>query len=117
MTVQLETWHVITLLITLSGSLAAYARLFLSRVERSFVESDQRLEHGLRQINDSLGKEREEIRRIDRQLLELKAELPREYVAKSDFVRSFTVVEAKLDSLADKIGNLRNGGGGNNGHQ
>ena len=50
-----------------------------------------------------MSKESEAIRQLDREILKLKADLPREYVAKEDFVRSFTVVEAKIDAVQSTL--------------
>lgn len=103
MTLTLETWHVISLIITIFGGLVGGAKLFFGRVEDSIKQRDQQLADALDKIDAKLEKESEAIRRIDRDLLTLKAELPREYVTKNDFVRSFTVVEHKLDALANKL--------------
>lgn len=39
----------------------------------------------------------------ERNLLRLRAELPLEYVRREDFIRNQTVIEAKLDALAEKF--------------
>lgn len=99
MTLTLETWHVISLIITIFGGLVGGAKLFFGRVEDSIKQRDQQLADALQKIDDKLAVESKEIRRIDRDLLKLQAQLPQTYVHKDDFNRSFTVIDAKLDKL------------------
>lgn len=44
-------------------------------------------------------------RKVERQLLELKADLPVAYVRRDDWVRNQAVIESKLDGLALRIQN------------
>jgi hypothetical protein len=44
---------------------------------------------------------------IERQILELKADLPLNYVRKEDFIRHEVVINTKLDRLRDLIESLR----------
>ena len=41
--------------------------------------------------------------RLEREMLNLKAELPVNYVRREDYIRGQSVIEAKLDALAGKI--------------
>lgn len=103
MTLTLTAWQIITLVITLFGGLVGGAKLLFSLVEKSLKQSDKQLSDALGKVAEKLEKESADIRRIDRDVLELKAVLPKEYVSKNDFVRSFTVVEHKLDALGTKL--------------
>lgn len=96
---KLELYQLITLAIALCGTLWGVGKAFFNRVESSIKEKDDNLAKALTTLGDKLDKESEAIRHLDRQLLKLKAELPREFVAKEDFIRSFTVVEAKIDAV------------------
>lgn len=103
MNFHLETYQLIMLLITLAGSIFGAGKAFFSRVEHSIRERDDRLALSLDKLGDKLDKESEAIRELDREILKLKAELPREYVSKDDFIRSFTVVEAKIDAVQNTL--------------
>ncbi|MDO5650538.1 MAG: hypothetical protein Q4G13_00165 [Moraxella sp.] len=103
---KLELYQLITLAITLCGTLWGVGKAFFNRVESSIKEKDETLAKALSSLGDKLDKESEAIRHLDRELLKLKAELPREFVAKEDFIRSFTVVEAKIDAVQNTL-NLR----------
>lgn len=59
---------------------------------------------------DSFGKsledESKKIAQVERSLLELKAELPREYLRREDHIRYSAVIEAKLDGQGESLRNL-----------
>ena len=99
MTFSLEAYQAIMLAITIVGSIFGAGKAFFGRIETSLKDRDDGLKAEIAKVNDNVSKESEAIRQLDREILKLKAELPREYVAKEDFVRSFTVVEAKIDAV------------------
>jgi hypothetical protein len=67
--------------------------------------SDANIEALLEQIKMDGAENEKELRRVQRELLELKADLPRVYVFRDDYVRGQTVLESKLDALALRIEN------------
>ena len=106
MTLELEGYQAIMLAITIGGSIFGAGRAFFGRVESALKDRDDGLKAEIAKVNDNMNKESEAIRKLDRDLLMLKADLPREYVAKEDFVRSFTVVEAKIDAVQTTLTNF-----------
>jgi hypothetical protein len=46
---------------------------------------------------------------VERELLQLKADLPIQYMRREDAIRQEVVIHAKLDALAVKIDALRSG--------
>ena len=106
MTLNLEAYQAIMLAITIGGSIFGAGKAFFGRIETSLKERDDGLKAEIAKVNDNMNKESEAIRKLDRDLLMLKADLPREYVAKEDFVRSFTVVEAKIDAVQTTLTNF-----------
>jgi len=122
MTLQVDLWQLIGLLVGLLTTLAtiglAFARMLLSQVEQRLDERFQSLQKArddarhvcLTRFQDIDRERREEIaqwQRVERDLLALRAELPLHYVRREDYVRGQTVVEAKLDALALKLENLQ----------
>lgn len=99
MTLELEGYQAIVICLSIGGSIWGAGRAFFGRVESALKDRDDGLKAEIAKVNDSMSKESEAIRKLDRDLLMLKADLPREYVAKEDFIRSFTVVEAKIDAV------------------
>ncbi|HQO28161.1 MAG TPA: hypothetical protein PKY22_01350 [Accumulibacter sp.] len=96
------------------GLLIGAGRMLLSQVE---MRIDQRFEDLQKRRDESRSQcisqmarldteRREEVaqwQRVERDLLSLRADLPLSYVRREDFVRSQTVVEAKIDAIAAKI--------------
>jgi len=56
-------------------------------------------------IETAMAKGNEEVLRIERELMQLKAELPGNYVRRDDFIRIQSVIETKIDGLAARIEN------------
>lgn len=108
MTFSLEPYQLIMLILAIGGSIWGAGKAFFNRVESSIKEKDETLAKALSGLGEKLDKESEAIRQLDREILKLKAELPREYVSKDDFIRSFTVVEAKIDAVQTTLTHLNN---------
>jgi transketolase len=64
-------------------------------------------------LEKAASEEAKQWQRIDRDLLELKATLPVDYVRRDDYIRNQTIIEAKLDGLALQIQNALLTGKGN----
>lgn len=103
MILELEPYQVIGFLLTIAGSIWGAGKALFMRFDASLRERDNGLKEDLGKLSNQMASESNAIRKLDREMLELKAELPREYVAKADFIRSFTVVEGKLDAVYNLI--------------
>ncbi|MCO7557356.1 MULTISPECIES: hypothetical protein [Pseudomonas] len=67
-------------------------RLLLTQMERRLGERFAAQE-----------KEIAKLAQLEREFLRFQAELPMQYVHRTDYVRNQTVIEAKLDGLRDKL--------------
>lgn len=103
MILELEAYQAIGLLVTIAGSIWGAGKALFARFDASLRERDDGLKYDLNKLSSQMANESVAIRKLDREMLELKAELPREYVAKADFIRSFTVVEGKIDAVYNLI--------------
>lgn len=56
-------------------------------------------------LESAMAKGNDEAIRIERELMQLKADLPNNYVRRDDFIRVQSVIETKIDGLAMKIEN------------
>ena len=92
MTLQIEAPQLITLVLAFLGMLVGFGKYMLAQIDRRIT--------GIEQQNRT---ESEGWKRIERELLELRAELPLQYVRREDYVRGQTVIESKLDSLYSKL--------------
>jgi len=114
MTVQLELWHLITLLVFFFGAVGGFGKVLLDQVEKRQVErakaQDKASEEGHKVLREALEKHVAEERQtsqavqtLERDFLNWKAELPVHYVRREDYVRGQSVIEAKLDALYSKL--------------
>lgn len=127
MTLQVEFWVLLTflvgLLLSFLGAAFAMGRILLSQFEKRLdvrfaaQESARQLhsEHWdarFAALEKGAHEEAGQWRRVERDLMGLKAELPLHYVRREDYIRGQSVIEAKLDGLAARFENvvLRHGG-------
>ena len=114
MTVQIEFWQLITLLLAFLGFLFAAGRLLLSQIDRRLSDRFETIEKAREEgqatwrqtFTQHLEEERREtdlMRSIEREFLRFQAELPLQYVRREDYVRGQSVIEAKLDALYNKL--------------
>lgn len=121
MTLQLELWQMILLLLAFFGGCAGAGKLLLNQMQvhldTRFAAQDlartsnhDQLSKRLDAIETANRTEANQWQRIERELLELKADMPLSYVRREDYIRGQSVIEAKLDGLAVKFENamLRN---------
>lgn len=94
MTIQVDFWSLVYLLVAFIGFVSGVGKLLLRQVER-------RLDSRFSAI-EAAGAE---WRRLERDWLEWKAELPLQYVRREDYVRNQTVIEAKIDAIAMRLEN------------
>lgn len=128
-TIQIELWQLLTFLIGLLLAFLTFAfgagKLLLSQIdqrldERFDSQEDARaaaqthwdLKFGA--LEQLAKQEANQWQRLDRDLLQLRADLPLQYVRREDWIRQEVTINAKLDALAAKIDTL-NQRGANNG--
>lgn len=103
MTLELEAYQAIGILLTVAGSLWGVGRAFFARVDSAIRERDDSLERAISNVSKQLTRQSNDVRQIEKDLLLLKAELPEKYLTRVDFNRTFTVVEAKIDKVYNLI--------------
>ena len=114
MTVQVEFWQLITLLLAFLGFLFAAGKLLLTQIDRRLNERFETIEKAREEgqatwratFTQHIDEERREtdlLRNIEREFLRFQAELPLQYVRREDYVRGQSVIEAKLDALYNKL--------------
>jgi hypothetical protein len=114
MSIQVEFWDLVTLLISFFGFLGMAGKLLLSQIDRRlesrFEEMEKVREQASQHWNQTFASvidqnriEAKDWAGLERQFLEFKAELPVQYVRREDYVRGQSVIEAKLDALYNKL--------------
>lgn len=117
MSIQLELWHFILLIIAFITSLFAITKLLLSQtlasIEDKFTAQDaasdafnQQLTKRLDRLEAASRDERDQWQRIERELLTLKADLPLNYVRREDYVQAVATIMAKLDAMSLRFENI-----------
>jgi len=76
-----------------------------SGLEKSQRAAQTHMDARFTTIETAMARGNEEVLRIERELMQLKAELPSNYVRRDDFIRVQSVIETKIDGLAMKIEN------------
>ena len=107
MTIQLEIYQFVMILIAVLSAVIGTVKVLWGRIEKSleqnFSNTNQKLEHVSMQADQS----QKDIRQLEREFLIHKAELPNKFVAREDYIRGQTVIEAKLDAVAQKLENVQ----------
>lgn len=132
MMLQLELWHLITLLLAFFGCVGAFGQVLLKQFEKrqavSFQAQDDAREAAEKRQDErfaaqeaarraaqdhwdqrfsTLDESAKQWARVERDFLVFKAELPMTFVMRDDYVRNQTVIEAKLDGLALRLENAQ----------
>ena len=114
MKVELELWHLILLLLSFLGAVWAFAQVFFAQVdrrldarfdsmERARAESSNTWTQRFDELRKSSAQEIEHWHRVERDLMALKVEMPREYIRREDHIRFETTIIAKLDVLNTRL--------------
>ena len=118
MNIELQFWQAILLLLSFFGFVAGAGKLLLSQIDKRLDLRFQLLEearkegakHWDERFGRSLPQQKEDtatVKRLERDLMGLRAELPERYVRREDYIRGQSVIEAKLDSLALRMENIQ----------
>lgn len=106
MTLQLEFWHVITLVITLIGAFFGLFKTLMSQqlnhIDAAFEAQNSRLT----KIEEASLEDSNNWRKAERELLMLKADLPLNYVRREDYAQSTATIMAKLDGITLRFENI-----------
>lgn len=101
---SVELWQLITLAtsvaIALSGGFAFLFRQLLRQFEGRLGAKFAALES-----------QSENWHRVERDLMQLRIDLPRDYVRREDYIRNQTVIETKLDLVIERTAQLHYQGG------
>lgn len=92
MILKLELYHVLVLVFTIVGAFWGLAKMLVAQSQRHIDEQFKAIAQTLAQQDSSS-------RRIERELMELKAELPRDYVRREDHNRVVAAIQVSIDNL------------------
>lgn len=115
---QLELWHMVLLALAILGGYWTLAKIIGGQFQRGLderfaVQERARAEnHGQtsRRLDSMETIHRDEAaqwQRVERDLLQMRADMPLHYVRREDYIRGQSVIEAKLDGLGTKLENAQ----------
>lgn len=93
MKIELELWHLIVLSSSIVGGFFAIARMLMAANQKAIDEKFSAVAKGLESQDQTN-------RRLERDLMELKAELPRDYVRREDYTQAIATIMTKIDHVA-----------------
>lgn len=97
-------WELVGIIIAIVG---AWSALLIGVIKWFLNRNQDDLKEQLTALKTSIDGHRDEVHRIDKDILTLRLELARDYVRREDAIREQVVINAKLDALNAKIDGLR----------
>ncbi len=104
MNIQIDFWQLIGFG---SSLLMGFATIIVSAGRVIARQFEDRINERFDVLQKAREAEAQGISSLERQFLQLQADMPLHYVRREDYVRGQTIVEAKLDGLATKIDNVQ----------
>lgn len=95
MTITVEFWHLISLLLGFLTCCFGFAKLLMSQFQSQLNERYQQQQKTIDKVED-----------IERQVHNLNATLPLNYVLREDYIRGQAIIEAKLDAVHKTLTDL-----------
>lgn len=103
MTFDLNLANLIALAVAFVTALWGLLKFFAVQHEKALEARFKTLSQSMVNISSSQAREQETTQRLERELLLFKAELPRDYVRREDFIRAVATIETKIDNMALRV--------------
>ncbi|WP_287916040.1 hypothetical protein [Comamonas sp.] len=107
MTLQIEFWYLLGLISTVLGAMYGLHKRGMDKTEKHQDAAHKQVMTRLDSMEQANKQEAAQWQRIEREMLQLKADMPLQYVRREDYIRGQSVLEAKLDALAVKLENAQ----------
>jgi chromosome segregation ATPase len=96
MTLELDLGTLASAGLTVGGMLWGLGKLLLSQASRQ-------IETQFDEVKKAIAQQTDESRRLEREVMELKVDLPRSYVRKEDYTQQMSTIMLKIDALGAKM--------------
>jgi hypothetical protein len=107
MAVDITFTQLIGVMVFFLLALAAIGKLIFAQMQNYIGSSLKLVSDRMEAMESSNTEEREQWKRIERDLNDLQKDLPLHYVRREDYIRGQSVLEAKMDSLGNKLENVQ----------
>lgn len=106
MNIQLEVWHLFSMLVVVIGGYWTLGKLLAAQASKTLTAQFAALSDRLDRIEASARHEAQQWGRVEREILQLKAELPLNYVRREDYVHAVATIMSKLDAMSLRFENI-----------
>lgn len=117
MTLEIEFVWLVGLLLSFFAACAAAGKFLLGQTQQHLDEKFTAQEKARTENHEAMGRRLEAIeaanrqeagnwQRMEREILQLKAELPLNYVRREDYVQAVATIMAKLDAMSMRFENI-----------
>lgn len=106
MTLQIDFWQLFGLLLSVIGAFWGVIKVAAQQAQRYQEATLAQILERLDTIEQASREDSSNWQRIEREILQLKAELPLNYVRREDYVHSTASIMAKLDAVSMRIENI-----------
>jgi hypothetical protein len=106
MTLNVELGHILTLVGLLGGCFWTICMLLLKQSQKQIDLKFDQMNAQFRAIQTHMQLQDDQSRRLEREVLELKAILPRDYVRREDYTQAIATIMTKLDAMAIRFENV-----------
>ena len=106
MTLQIDFWQLLGLLLSGLGALWGVVKMAAAQAQRHQDAAHAQLVGRLDAIEQASRTEAGNWQRVEREILQLKADLPLNYVRREDYVQSTATIMAKLDAISLRFENV-----------
>lgn len=103
MTLTLSFGEILTLLGMFAACIGFFGKLMLSQTEKRIADKFETQDKLLSEIKEANRAEADSWKKIERDLMELKIELPRQYVQREDWIRWSGVLDSKMDRFSERL--------------
>lgn len=107
MSFQFETYQMFLVISTVLGSIVGMIKIMGNQINKNIQQNFESTNLKIEQVAKQAEEGQKEIRALERQFLEFKADMPFRYIARDDYIRGQTVLEQKLDAVAQKLENVQ----------
>lgn len=107
MIIELESYQAFMVLSGILGSVVGMIKIMGNQINKNIQQNFESTNLKIENVAQQAAEGQKEIRALERQFLEFKADMPFRYIARDDYIRGQTVLEAKVDSIAQKLENVQ----------
>jgi tRNA nucleotidyltransferase/poly(A) polymerase len=110
--VEVDLWQLLGVAFALgSATLAGFwamAKIIAAQSKQQIDGQFEQVKTQFKEVSGHLKTQDEHTRRLERELLEFRAELPRDYVRREDYVQAVASLHTKIDSVWLRMENMFN---------